>query len=94
MTRCLIFVFLKKISIELRWGVVEGTGSGRRVVGGRGGFEDLVAGFGFLEFLIEKVVFGTEAVGLAFEGGELGFEVFDMPLFALAEGSLAVCGSC
>jgi hypothetical protein len=94
MTRCLIFVFLKKISIELCWGVVEGTGSGRGVIGGRGGFEDLVAGFGFLEFLFEKVVFGTEGVGLAFEGGEFGFEVFDMALFALAEGSLAVCGSC
>jgi hypothetical protein len=56
------------------------------------GFENLVLGGCFLELQLEPLVLGRDGVGVFFEGGEFGFEVFYVAFFAFAEGTLA--GSC
>lgn len=38
---------------------------------------------------LETLVLFGHGGGVLLEGGELGFEVFDVPFFALAEGSLS-----
>jgi len=45
---------------------------------------------GALEGEFEARVVGCEGAGGGFEGGEFGFEVFDVAVFAFAEGALAV----
>lgn len=52
-------------------------------------FQDLVLGGGFLELELETFVFFGNVGRVLFQSCEFGFEVFDMALFALAEGSLA-----
>jgi hypothetical protein len=70
-----------------RAGVGEGGGGGGE---GRGGFQDLVFGSGLLELQLKPLVLLGDGEGVLLERRELGLEVFDVALFALPEGSLAV----
>jgi hypothetical protein len=45
-----------------------------------------------LELALETLVLRQGLLGGGLEGGELGFEVFYVALFALAEGALARLG--
>jgi len=55
-------------------------------------FQDLVLGGRLLKLQLETLVLFDYRGGVLFQGGELGFEVFDMELFAFAEGSLPGIG--
>ncbi len=54
--------------------------------------QDLVLGGRFLELQLETLVLFDYRCGVLFQGGELGFEVLDVELFAFAEGALPGIG--
>lgn len=56
----------------------------------RGGAQNLVFGRCTLQLLTQEFVLGREVRRGGREGGEFGFEVFDMALFALAKRPLPV----
>jgi hypothetical protein len=97
MARRLILVRVQDLGVEICGRVPHGAGVreglGSAAVGVRGGrFEDLVLGGGFLELELQALVLLGDVRGVLLEGGEFGFEVFDVALLAFAEGSLAgVC---
>lgn len=65
-----------------------GGARGAGALPGRSGAQDLVLGGNLLEVALEAFVFDAGLLLGGFEGGEFGFEVFDVFFFSLPESAL------